>query len=195
MWYRWAVRQTLSGSSSITTTLDSSDVHHGPTASARDVPMPSVGGFFGRVQSIESTREGRPVRINSAVDWTAKEWQRVAHAALVIAAVSFTSLVFLLFQSIRNADERLIGTWQSDADRTVAGILCPTCDRSINSQTPNSRVVKIVSGFPTRGNSHDVVQLSVKWTCGLGVFDDRCDICTRFKSSDSLIACGEGDRR
>ena len=63
------------------------------------------------------------MRMNSAVDWTAKEWQRVAHAALVIAAVSFTSLVFLLFQSIRSADERLVGTWQSDADRTVAGIL------------------------------------------------------------------------
>ena len=29
LWYRWAVRQTLSGSSSIKTTLDSSDVHHG----------------------------------------------------------------------------------------------------------------------------------------------------------------------
>ena len=63
------------------------------------------------------------MRMKSAVDWTAKEWQRVAHAALVVAVVSFTSLAFLLFQSIRSTDERLMGTWQSDADRTVAGIL------------------------------------------------------------------------
>src|SRR5437870_1342151 len=56
---------------------------------------------------------------------SARRWQWTAAAALVVAGASLAALVAVLALAPRTArltDDRLIGTWQSDADRTIAGI-------------------------------------------------------------------------
>src|SRR6185369_769492 len=59
------------------------------------------------------------------VEQVSRRWMYVAVAALVPAAVLFAALVAVLalpFRLARLKDDRLLGTWQSDADRTIAGI-------------------------------------------------------------------------
>jgi hypothetical protein len=53
-----------------------------------------------------------------------RRWKRVAVASLLVAAGSLAALVAvaLSVRTARVTDDRLLGTWQSDADRTVAGI-------------------------------------------------------------------------
>ena len=56
---------------------------------------------------------------------SSRRWKWVAFAALLIAAGSLalvTAGIALPFRNTRVIDERLLGTWQSDADRTIAGI-------------------------------------------------------------------------
>ena len=56
---------------------------------------------------------------------SSQRWRWVAGLALLVAAASLAVLGTVLAISDRAgrlADDRLIGTWQSDADRTIAGI-------------------------------------------------------------------------
>lgn len=56
---------------------------------------------------------------------TSRRWKWVAIASLLVAAGSLAALVaavVLPIRILRVTDDRLIGTWQSDADRTIAGI-------------------------------------------------------------------------
>lgn len=55
----------------------------------------------------------------------ARRWRWVAFASLVVAIGSVAALVVVLVLPVRGArmtDDRLIGTWRSDADRTLAGL-------------------------------------------------------------------------
>lgn len=52
-------------------------------------------------------------------------WKWIATAALVVSGGSLAALVAVLVLPARTArltDDRLIGAWQSDAERTIAGI-------------------------------------------------------------------------
>jgi hypothetical protein len=54
-----------------------------------------------------------------------RQWKWIAVASLLAAVGSLIALVAVLFLPTRAArltDDRLLGTWQSDADRTIAGI-------------------------------------------------------------------------
>jgi hypothetical protein len=56
---------------------------------------------------------------------SALRWKWVAIMAMLMAVASITSLAVVLrlyTRSSRLSDDRLAGTWQSDADRTIAGI-------------------------------------------------------------------------
>jgi hypothetical protein len=63
--------------------------------------------------------------MGAEAEQSARRWRRVAVAALFVAAGSLAALAAALLRPVRGApltDDRLIGTWQSDAERTVAGI-------------------------------------------------------------------------
>jgi hypothetical protein len=63
--------------------------------------------------------------MGSEAERPSRRWKWVAFAALLAAAGSLAALVVVLALPARTArmtDDRLIGTWQSDADRTIAGI-------------------------------------------------------------------------
>jgi hypothetical protein len=56
---------------------------------------------------------------------SARRWKWVALAAVLVAAGSLAALASVLALHVRAArvtDDRLIGSWQSDADRTIAGV-------------------------------------------------------------------------
>ena len=50
-----------------------------------------------------------------------QEWKWIALVALVAAASSLAALI-TVFPLRKKSDHRLLGTWQSDAERTIAGI-------------------------------------------------------------------------
>lgn len=63
--------------------------------------------------------------MRSEAERSSQRWKWVAVVALFAAAGSFTALVAVLgfpVRTVRATDDRLLGTWQSDADRTIAGI-------------------------------------------------------------------------
>ena len=56
---------------------------------------------------------------------SSRRWKWVAVVSLLAAVASLTALVAVLVlpdRAARVTDDRLIGTWQSDADRTIAGM-------------------------------------------------------------------------
>ena len=63
---------------------------------------------------------------------SSRRWKWVAIASVFVAAGALSALVAVLVLPVRLTrvtDDRLIGTWQSDADRTIAMIAVPG-DRS-----------------------------------------------------------------
>lgn len=52
-------------------------------------------------------------------------WKVAPELALILAVVLLIGLAVILSRNTRQIDHRLIGTWQSDADRTIALILGP----------------------------------------------------------------------
>lgn len=64
-------------------------------------------------------------RMGADAERSSRRWKWIAFVALLVAGCSLAALAAGLAFSIRLTrviDERLIGTWQSDADRTIAGI-------------------------------------------------------------------------
>ncbi len=58
-------------------------------------------------------------------DRSSQRWKWIAVTALLVAAASLAALVAVVALPIRTArvtDDRLLGAWQSDADKTIAGI-------------------------------------------------------------------------
>lgn len=81
----------------------------------------------GRSSLLETQPHGRPVaaEIISPTEeerMASQRWKRIAIASLVLAVGSLAAVFVLYGKTARIMDDRLIGTWQSDADRTVAGI-------------------------------------------------------------------------
>lgn len=61
-----------------------------------------------------------------------RRWKWAAIVSLLVAAGSIAALVAVLVLPVRLTrvtDDRLTGTWQSDADRTIAGIRKPVDDK------------------------------------------------------------------
>ena len=63
---------------------------------------------------------------------SSRRWKWVAVVSLLAAVTSLTALVAVLVlpdRAARVTDDRLIGTWQSDADRTIAGMRKPVDEK------------------------------------------------------------------
>jgi hypothetical protein len=62
--------------------------------------------------------------MDAEAERSSRRWKWVAVASLLAAAGSLASLIAVFVLPIRinrETDDRLIGAWQSDADRTIAG--------------------------------------------------------------------------
>jgi hypothetical protein len=63
--------------------------------------------------------------VERKTEWALRRWKRIAFVAFATSGLLLAVLlavIIVLSRPARQTDSRLIGTWQSDADRTIAEI-------------------------------------------------------------------------